>query len=252
MPLFNRLRQYFFHSRKKELEPATAYDQWSSGYDNQPGNLMLDLDEVLFGELLSQTVIEGKMVADIGCGTGRHWGKIFARKPIRLTGFDVSAGMLAKLKEKYPQAETHLLTDQQLPDLADASIDVLVSTLTIAHIGPVGDALKEWRRVLKPGGDLLITDYHPEALAKGGQRTFRHNEETIAVRNYIHKLPKLLDMAKQLDLQLLRCIEKKIDQSAKPYYEKQQALRVYNRFYGVNIIYGLHLKAAGQSPSLTK
>jgi hypothetical protein len=31
-----------------ETEAGAAYDIWAENYDNQPGNLMLDLDEVIF------------------------------------------------------------------------------------------------------------------------------------------------------------------------------------------------------------
>jgi ubiquinone/menaquinone biosynthesis C-methylase UbiE len=243
MPLLNRLRQYLTPSRKKELEPAQAYDQWSSAYDSQPGNLMLALDEQLCAELLPGTAFQGKIVADIGCGTGRHWARIMENRPARLVGYDVSAGMLDMLKKKFPGSETHLLTDERLPGLPDQSCDLVISTLTVAHIGPIRAALKEWRRVLKPGGSILITDYHPDALAKGGQRTFRHNDKTLAVRNHIHTLSRLKDIAGQLDLQVFRCIEKKIDDSVKAFYEQQNALPLFEKFYGVNIIYGLYLKA---------
>jgi ubiquinone/menaquinone biosynthesis C-methylase UbiE len=249
MPLFNRLKQFLSPSFKKELEPAYAYNQWSSAYDSQPGNLMLALDEQIFTELLSDTTIQGKIIADIGCGTGRYWAKIMDKKPAKLIGYDISTGMLGMLLKKFPQAETHLLINEQLPGLADKSCDLMISTLTVAHIPHIKAALQEWRRVLKPDGEILITDYHPDALAKGGQRTFRHNDKTIAVRNHIHTLPKIMAIARQLDLKLLRYIEKKIDDSVKSYYEQQQAIPVYERFFGVNIIYGLQLKAPGVIPS---
>jgi len=243
MPLFNWFKQYLTPSRKKEAEPALAYDQWSSGYDSQPGNLMLALDEQICSELLSETVIEGKIVADIGCGTGRHWAKIWDKRPARLIGLDVSAGMLAMLRQKYPEAETELLTDHRLRGLANESCHLILSTLTVAHIDPIGAALAEWRRVLKPGGEILITDYHPDALVQGGQRTFRHNNKTVAVRNHIHPIAKIQEIAGQLGLHTTRLLEKKIDDSVRPFYEQQQALPLFERFYGVNIIYGLHLKA---------
>src|SRR5471030_2852942 len=87
-----------------EKEAAPAYDLWAENYDNQPGNLMLDLDEIVFGRLLANVDIKNKRVADIGCGTGRHWGKILKQQPQQLSGFDVSAGMLRKLQMKFPQA----------------------------------------------------------------------------------------------------------------------------------------------------
>src|ERR1700744_6050514 len=134
MPLINKLRQYLTPSRRKESEPATAYDIWALSYDHQPDNLMLALDEELCGSLLAQVQLSGKVIADIGCGTGRHWQKIFDRQPSRLGGSDVSGGMLEILRKKFPPAETHQLKDHRLPELENASCDLLLSTLTMAHI----------------------------------------------------------------------------------------------------------------------
>jgi len=244
MPLLNKLRQYLSAPRRPEAEPGAAYDIWSLSYDHQPDNLMLALDEQLFGALLQGTSLTGKVVADVGCGTGRHWATILDQGPARLLGFDVSAGMLAILKQKYPQAETCLLDEGTLPVL-DASCDLLLSTLTVAHIPFIEAALAEWVRVLKPGGEILITDYHPEALARGGQRTFREGEKVIAVRSHVYPIRKIRAIARKLHLEELGLTERKIDETMKPYYEKQKAIAVYERFSGVPIIYGLHLKKPG-------
>lgn len=242
MPLIAKLRQYLPFSGGKPAEPAHGYDLWSESYDNQPDNLMLALDEAVCGQLLAATPLTGRIVADIGCGTGRHWKKIYDRNPARLVGYDVSEGMLGMLRKKYPQAETHLLQDGRLPYLDTASCDLVLSTLTIAHIPDIRMALAEWVRVLRPGGEMIFSDYHPAALARGGQRTFREGDKVIAVRNHVYPLPWLRRLARRLGLTELRVVEKSIDETMRHYYEKQQALHVYERFRGVPIIYGLHLK----------
>jgi len=242
MPLFNKLRQYIRPSLRKESEPAAAYDIWALSYDHQPDNLMLALDEALCGGLLARTIVTRRVIADIGCGTGRHWKKLFDRQPSQLIGYDVSAGMLDILRQKYPQAETYLLNDQHLPELAQASCDLVLSTLTVAHIPDLGAALTEWCRVLKPGGEMIITDYHPTALLKGGQRTFRKGDKVIAIKNHIYPVQEVLAMAQALGLEKLSLTETRIDDTMRPYYEKQNALSVFNRFRGVPIIYGIHLK----------
>ena len=115
-------------------------------------------------------------------------------------GYDVSEGMLRKLNEKFPQAETHLLSGNKLPELQNDSIDCIVSTLTIAHIQNAEQALLEWSRVLKPGGAMIITDYHPEALAKGGKRTFTYHKKTIAIKNYVHTIDDIKKAGKATSL----------------------------------------------------
>ena len=85
---------------KTELDPEQAYEIWSADYDDQSGNLMLDLDERIFSDLIGPVDLQNKEVADIGCGTGRHWQKIYAKNPSDLIGFDVSASMLRRAKRK--------------------------------------------------------------------------------------------------------------------------------------------------------
>lgn len=230
---------------RKEKKPAEAYDLWAPGYDNQAGNLVLDLDEEIFSSFFGEIDCIGKLVVDVGCGTGRHWKPIFEKKPAKLIGYDVSIGMLNELKKKFPQAETHLLTDHYLPRLENSSCDIIISTLTIAHIENIEEALKEWDRVLKPGGDIIITDYHPEILAKGGKRTFQHGNKTMIVQNFIHPLEKLRMIARQLQWTELRFAERKIDDSMKSYYEKQNALVLFEKFKGVPVIYAIHFKKPG-------
>ena len=244
MNLFQKFNAFFLKRDvvSKIKNADAAYDLWASGYDAQPDNLMLAWDEEIFSSLLSNTDLQDKIIADIGCGTGRHWQKIFNLHPKKLIGFDVSDGMLKMLKQKFPEADTHLLKDDHLNELKDHSCDYILSTLTIAHIENAEKALTEWKRVLVPGGEMTITDYHPTALANGGKRTFNHNGETLQIKNYVHSIDKIKNIARQLDLQVIRFVEKSIDESAKPYYEKQHAIAVYESWKGMPIIYGIHLK----------
>lgn len=240
MSIAAKLKQLLFPP--KEKEPGAAYDLWAAGYDNQPGNLMLDLDEVLFGNLLSRVPIEGKTVVDIGCGTGRHWRKILDRQPHSLIGYDVSAGMLQKLKAKFSGATTYLLREEWLPEQGNSSCDLIISTLAVAHIAELEKAFTEWNRVLRPGGEIIITDYHPLALTKGGKRTFTHHGKTVMVKNYIHPVEKVRQLAGQLGWEEIRFVQRCIDDSVKDYYEKQNALPLFESFRNVPIIYGIHLK----------
>jgi ubiquinone/menaquinone biosynthesis C-methylase UbiE len=230
---------------KKEKSPAVAYDMWASAYDDQPGNLMMDLDEEIFGSFLKDMDLTGEVVADIGCGTGRHWKTILDKNPQRLIGYDVSVEMLKRLQEKYPVAVTHLLTENKLHGLEDNSCGLLISTLTIAHIENLEEALSEWNRVLKPGGEIIITDYHPELLAKGGKRTFKYKNKTIAIQNFIHPIEKIKAIARQLGWNEIRFAEEKIDEAVKEYYENQYALSLYEKFKGTAVIYGIHFKKSG-------
>lgn len=240
--VLNYIRKRLFNRPVIEKSSSEAYDLWSEDYDVQPGNLMLDLDEMLFTALLSETDIKDKDVADIGCGTGRHWPRIFQKHPFSLTGFDVSEGMLNKLEEKFPDANTHQITDDLFLTVKDASFDTIISTLTVAHIENIEDALNTWSRMLKPEGEIIITDFHPKLLAFGGKRTFKHNNVQLSVRNFVHSISTIKDILKDNGFSVIAEEEMQIDETVRHYYEQQNALPVYEQFKGFPVIYGIHLK----------
>lgn len=219
-----------------------AYDLWSQNYDVQPGNLMLDMDEEIFSKLLREIVLKNKRVADIGCGTGRHWPKIFQKAPLNLTGFDVSSGMLNRLQAKFPSAYTCKITDNLFSTTADATYDVIVSTLTIAHIENIEEALQAWSRILKKDGDLIITDFHPDALAFGGKRTFEHHKKQIEVQNYVHYIHDIEGLLLKYNFHMVNREEKIVDEWVRHYYVAKNALPVYEKFKNSRIIYGIHLR----------
>jgi ubiquinone/menaquinone biosynthesis C-methylase UbiE len=243
MALLSTFRKIFgAHKTTLQKDPAEAYDLWSTNYDQQPDNLMLHLDNQLFKHYLGIIQFSGKVVLDIGCGTGRHWAKIMEQHPAQLVGYDVSDGMLRELKKKFPDADTRLATDSLLSGVRDESADVIVSTLTIAHIQNMNEAISAWSRILKTGGHLIITDFHPAVLQAGGKRNFQASQQTIEIRNYVHPIADIRETAKRHDLLFIDYQEKLIDESVRHFYEKQQALPVYQRFRNMPIIYGLHFQ----------
>jgi ubiquinone/menaquinone biosynthesis C-methylase UbiE len=234
--LINTLKKYInralFPPRVSEREVVEAYDLWAANYDVQPGNLMLNLDKILFSKLLEDVDIKNKTVADIGCGTGRHWPEIFENEPAYLTGFDVSPGMLKKLKEKFPSAQTYTITDNHFSAVADDTFDLIVSTLTVAHIENIEEALQAWCRILKQSGDIIITDFHPDLLAVGGKRTFKHGNSQVAVRNFVHPVSIIREILLANGFKEVAEYERKVDESVKHYYTEQNADHVYEKFKG--------------------
>jgi ubiquinone/menaquinone biosynthesis C-methylase UbiE len=178
----------------------------------------------------------------VGCGTGRHWQELFAKDPRLIIGFDVSEGMLAILKNKYPDAIIYKHTDNQLSMLCNRYCDLIISTLTLAHIDNIAEVFKEWDRVLKPGGSLIITDYHCEALLKGASRTFRNKNKLIAIKSHIYPIKQIMQIADSSGISQIQFCERKIDELVKHYYTKQNADHLYQHFYGTPIIYGIHFK----------
>ena len=122
--MLKTIKRFTAKSQFPEREKVMRWKPMISGHiptTCQPGNLMLDLDEHIFSELIKNIDLQNKTVADIGCGTGRHWQKIYAKNPAQVMGFDVSAGMLHQLLRKFPAAVTQLTTDNLLKTVPDSS-----------------------------------------------------------------------------------------------------------------------------------
>jgi ubiquinone/menaquinone biosynthesis C-methylase UbiE len=241
--MISAIRNYLQKKTSAADSPAAmAYNIWANYYDNQPGNLVLDLDRQVFSGLLRRVRLENKNIADVGCGTGRHWPLLYASNPNLVMGFDVSEGMLQQLRQKFPDAIAQQVTSNQLDMVPDAFVDCLVSTLTIGHIKNIAPAIAAWARVMKNGADLILTDFHPGALAGGGKRSFQHQGKSISVKSYVHPLKDVIDILAHNGLTLLVKQEKYINEAVQHYYAEKNALHVYERFKNMPVIYGLHLK----------
>lgn len=101
------------------------------------------------------------LVIDLGCGAG-HASFIAASVVSRVIAYDLSAQMLdvvAKAaKEKgLNNVEVQQGVAESLP-FADNSAEVIISRYSAHHWHDVGQALREARRVLKPGGKIIMMD----------------------------------------------------------------------------------------------
>jgi ubiquinone/menaquinone biosynthesis C-methylase UbiE len=233
--------------RAADMDPASGYDLWSSNYDRDGDNLLLALDEPMFGRLLQRLDLRGKRVIDVGCGTGRHWRSILAREPAELVGYDVSAGMLAELRRKYPRAIVHQSGADRLTHARDRDCDVVISTLTLCHVPALEDAVEEWARVLRPGGDVLLTDFHPAASATS-RCSFRHGRDVFTVKLHVHSIDSLEAVVARAGLERVSFEEALIDESTRPYYERADMLAVFERMRGEPLVYGAHFRKCGLSP----
>lgn len=98
----------------------------------------------------------GATILDAGCGMGQ-WPLFLARYGYHIIGVDFSVEMIEELKRRYPALDWRSGMVQSLP-VEDASVDAIISWGVIEHdeIGP-GPALRDFLRVLRPGGVAFIT-----------------------------------------------------------------------------------------------
>lgn len=111
------------------------------------------------------------VVLDAGCGTGGLIRRLAPRNPaVRWTGVDVEPMACALARERAAEAEIRQAAVTALP-FADEAFDAVVSADVLYHVDDDGAALREFFRVLRPGGSVIINvpayrwlwSYHDEA-----------------------------------------------------------------------------------------
>lgn len=113
------------------------------------------LDRALLAALLEQAA-PGVPVADLGCGPGHVTGWL-AERGVRAVGVDLSPGMIALARREHPAAEFRVGDLLRLP-AADGEFGAAVALYSVIHLEPaeLAPAFAEARRVLRPGGRLLV------------------------------------------------------------------------------------------------
>jgi len=99
-------------------------------------------------------------ILDLGCGTGVVARQLRDKRgsAANLVGLDVGAPMIAKARAVAPDIEWHEGNAMALP-FADRSFDVVFSQQMLQFVPDRALAIREIRRVLKPGGRLIASTW---------------------------------------------------------------------------------------------
>lgn len=137
------------------------YWDWRSstfGLDKDKSPDIANAWESTLHELVSES--GGKRALDVGTGMGQ-FAVYLARGGFDVTGIDISERMIANA-EKYASNEglniDFRVGDAERLDFEDDAFDVVVARNLLWTLPHPEKALREWRRVIKPGGKLVVSD----------------------------------------------------------------------------------------------
>jgi 2-polyprenyl-3-methyl-5-hydroxy-6-metoxy-1,4-benzoquinol methylase len=135
-------------------EEKYFYNDFADDFDREMNHydLRRRLD-IVFHDLLPRTIADKKLL-DAGCGTG-HFSKEAAEKGAIVTSLDIGERLLEKVAEKC-DAKRVIGSVLSLPFEAN-NFDIVISSEVIEHTEDPYLAIKEFHRVLKPGGILALT-----------------------------------------------------------------------------------------------
>ncbi len=101
-------------------------------------------------------VAAGEHVLDVGCGEGWFASEL-ARAGVHVVGIDVAEEPLRRARERDPDLDLRLMEADGPWPMEDASLDAVWAGETIEHVADTVAWLSELRRVLRPGGRLLLS-----------------------------------------------------------------------------------------------
>jgi SAM-dependent methyltransferase len=105
--------------------------------------------------------VRGLRVLDAGCGSGVHAAELINRGAT-VTGVDLSEGLLAVARERLgPEVPLHRADLSGPLPFPDDAFELVLSSLVLHYLAEWEPTLREFHRVLVPGGRVVMSTHHP-------------------------------------------------------------------------------------------
>ena len=155
-------------SRENPKSKSIDYDKVSKVYDNVRVG-----DPEMVHQLLQEVNLDSdSLVLDVGCGTGNNTLLFAEATHARVTGLDISHGMLEKAREKSKQVPLVQAPADTLP-FANETFHFVFMTEVIHHLPDPGSSIEDAYRVLSPNGALcIVTQSHKQIEGRMTSRFF--------------------------------------------------------------------------------
>lgn len=140
-----------------------AYEKMAERYhqriDKKPHNAFYDRPNTL--GLIGEGV-KGKTILDAACGPGKY-AEVLLGKGANVTGFDLSPKMVEFAKERNGGVGEFFVHDLTAPMhmFTEKQFDIVMCALALHYIEDWSLTVKEFNRVLKPKGEVIVSIEHP-------------------------------------------------------------------------------------------
>ena len=162
---------------------ANDYDSFAEAYSAENEASLFNAYYERPATLALAGDVAGRRILDAGCGSGPLFAALRDRGAI-VTGFDSSTGMLEQARQRLGDGADLRVAELGRPlPYPDGAFDDAVASLVLHYLEDWGPGLAELRRVLKPGGRLIVSVDHPFAIV-GLQREAGLKTDYFATYNW--------------------------------------------------------------------
>jgi ubiquinone/menaquinone biosynthesis C-methylase UbiE len=140
---------------------STDYDAFATAYSRENESSLFNRYYERPEMLRLAGEVSGRRILDAGCGSGPLSAALQAQGAV-VTGLDLSAAMIDLARQRLGEDADLHVADLGAPlPFADAEFDDVVASLVLHYLEDWGGPLSELRRVLQPGGRLIMSVVHP-------------------------------------------------------------------------------------------
>ncbi|HEY7853941.1 MAG TPA: bifunctional demethylmenaquinone methyltransferase/2-methoxy-6-polyprenyl-1,4-benzoquinol methylase UbiE [Aquiluna sp.] len=143
---------------KTPAEVSAMFDEVAHAYDKT--NDLLSFGQSHYWRFRLKRAVRpqaGQKILDIAAGTGTSSMALMV-PGVKIVAADFSKGMLEEGKKRYPELEFVFADAMKLP-FSDNEFDVVTMSFGLRNVSDRKVALKEFLRVLKPSGRLVICEF---------------------------------------------------------------------------------------------
>lgn len=143
---------------ERSRSTRSFFNAIAEDWDQLSSDILGDFD---LPAVIAGFVPEKAVAVDLGCGTG-HVMETMLTKASEVIGVDGSARMLEFARRRFTTDADRIslrIGDLEHLPLRDAEADFIAINMVLHHLSSPASALVEARRVLRPGGTLVLTDF---------------------------------------------------------------------------------------------